>query len=165
MQHPGQEVRQERVGERRAGGRQADLIRQIEELALDESVVIARRAKTSGQPIRLFVPLTHATLQDKRLAEQFVALLDANRAIGDSLVFAIPQPSFKLLGPQEKMVLQQLSRIGIADVLGRLDILEVGEAPEERDGSRDVGSPYAIGAVLLFAISTSSFTERAFTAG
>jgi cyclic-di-GMP phosphodiesterase TipF (flagellum assembly factor) len=93
------------------------LIREVEELALDESVVIARRAKTSGQPIRLFVPLTHATLQDKRLAEQFVALLDANRAIGDSLVFAIPQQSFKLLGPQEKMVLQQLSRIGIGYAL------------------------------------------------
>jgi cyclic-di-GMP phosphodiesterase TipF (flagellum assembly factor) len=95
----------------RSGGE--GLVRQVEELALDESVVIARRAKTSGQPIRLFVPLTHATLQDKRLAEQFVSLLDANRAIGDALVFAIPQQSFKLLGPQEKMILQQLSRIGI----------------------------------------------------
>lgn len=99
----------------RAGGE--GLVRQVEELALDESVVIARRAKTSGQPIRLFVPLTHATLQDKRLAEQFVALLDANRAIGDALVFAIPQSSFKLLGAQEKMILQQLSRIGIAYTL------------------------------------------------
>ncbi len=99
----------------RSGGE--GLVRQVEELALDESVVIARRAKTSGQPIRLFVPLTHATLQDKRLAEQFVALLDANRAIGDALVFAIPQSSFKLLGPQEKMILQQLSRIGIGYTL------------------------------------------------
>ena len=99
----------------RAGGE--GLVRQVEELALDESVVIARRAKTSGQPIRLFVPLTHATLQDKRLAEQFVALLDANRAIGDALVFAVPQASFKMLGPQEKMILQQLSRIGIGYAL------------------------------------------------
>ena len=99
----------------RTGGE--GLIRQVEELALDESVVVARRAKTSGQPIRLFVPLTHATLQDKRLAEQFVALLDANRAIGDALCFAIPQASFKLLGAQEKMVLQQLSRIGVSYAL------------------------------------------------
>jgi cyclic-di-GMP phosphodiesterase, flagellum assembly factor TipF len=96
----------------RTGGE--GLVRQVEELALDESVVIARRAKTSGQPIRLFVPLTHATLQDKRLVEQFVALLDANRAISDALCFAIPQSSFKLLGAQEKMVLQQLARIGIS---------------------------------------------------
>jgi len=93
------------------------LIRQVEELALDEAVVIARRAKTSGQPIRLFVPLTHATLQDKRLAEQFVALVDANRAISDALCFALPQTSFKLLGAQEKMILQQLSRIGIGYTL------------------------------------------------
>lgn len=93
------------------------LIRQVEELALDEAVVIARRAKTAGQPIRLFVPLTHVTLQDKRLAEQFVALVDANRAISDALCFAIPQQSFKLLGSQEKMMLQQLSRLGIGYTL------------------------------------------------
>ncbi|HEY9009481.1 MAG TPA: EAL domain-containing protein, partial [Devosia sp.] len=99
----------------RTGGEK--LVRQVEELALDEAVVIARRAKTSGQPIRLFAPLTHATLLDKRLVEQFVALVDANRAIADSLCFAIPQQSFKLLGPQEKMVLQQLSRIGIGYAL------------------------------------------------
>lgn len=99
----------------RTGGEK--LVRQVEELALDEAVVIARRAKTSGQPIRLFAPLSQATLLDKRLVEQFVALVDANRAIADSLCFAIPQQSFKLLGPQEKMILQQLSRIGIGYAL------------------------------------------------
>lgn len=114
------------------------LIRQVEELALDESVVIARRAKTSGQPIRLFVPLTHATLQDKRLAEQFVALLDANRAIADALCFALPQASFKLLGAQEKMILQQLSRIGIGYTLTNVANLRFDFGELEGLGFRSV---------------------------
>lgn len=120
----------------RSGG--DGLIRQIEELALDEAVVIARRAKTSGQPIRLFVPLTQATLQDKRLVEQFVALLDANRAIGDALCFAIPQQSFKLLGAQEKMVLQQLSRIGISYALTHVANLRFDFAEIEGLGFKSV---------------------------
>ena len=120
----------------RSGGE--GLIRQVEELALDESVVIARRAKTSGQPIRLFVPLTHATLQDKRLSEQFVALLDANRAIADALVFAIPQSNFKLLGAQEKMILQQLSRIGIGYTLTHVANLRFDFGELEGLGFRSV---------------------------
>lgn len=120
----------------RTGG--TGLIRQVEELALDESVVIARRAKTSGQPIRLFVPLTEATLQDKRLVEQFVALLDANRAIADALCFAIPQQSFKLLGAQEKMVLQQLSRIGVTYTLTHVANLRFDFAEIEGLGFKSV---------------------------
>lgn len=120
----------------RAGGE--GLIRRVEELALDEAVVITRRAKTSGQPIRLFAPLTAATLQDKRLIEQLVALLDANRAINDSLIFSIPQTSFKLLGPQEKMVLQQLSRIGIGYALTHVSNLRFDFGEIEGLGFRSV---------------------------
>ena len=101
-------------------------------------MVIARRAKTSCQPIRLFVPLTHATLQDKRLAEQFVALLDANRAIADALCFALPQASFKLLGAQEKMILQQLSRIGIGYTLTNVANLRFDFGELEGLGFRSV---------------------------
>jgi cyclic-di-GMP phosphodiesterase TipF (flagellum assembly factor) len=114
------------------------LIRRVEEMALDEAVVIARRAKTSGQPIRLFVPLTTATLQDKRLAQQFVAMLDANRAINDALIFAIPQSNFKLLGPQEKMILQQLSRIGVGYALTHASSLRFDFAEIEGLGFRSV---------------------------
>jgi cyclic-di-GMP phosphodiesterase, flagellum assembly factor TipF len=120
----------------RSGGE--GLVRQVEELALDESVVIARRAKTSGQPIRLFVPLTHATLQDKRLVEQLVALLDANRAIADALCFAIPHASFKVLGAQEKMMLQQLSRIGIGYTLTHVPNLRFDFAEIEGLGFKSV---------------------------
>lgn len=120
----------------RSGGE--GLVRQIEELALDEAVVISRRSKTSGQPIRLFVPLTHATLMDKRLIEQLVALLDANRVVNDSLIFAVPHASFKLIGPQQKMVLQQLSRIGIGFALTQVSSLRFDFAEIEGLGFKSV---------------------------
>jgi cyclic-di-GMP phosphodiesterase TipF (flagellum assembly factor) len=94
-----------------------ELIKRIEQLALDEAVVIGRRAKTSGQPIRLFVPLSQATLGDKMLVEQTVVALDANRVIAEALNFAVPQQSFRLFGPAEKGVLLQMSRFGIGYVL------------------------------------------------
>lgn len=114
------------------------LIRRVEEMALDEAVVIARRAKTAGQPIRIFAPLSTATLQDKRLAQQFVAMLDANRAITDSLIFAIPQSNFKLLGPQDKMILQQLSRIGVGYTLTNASSLRFDFGEIEGLGFRSV---------------------------
>lgn len=120
----------------RSGGE--GLVRQIEELALDEAVVISRRSKTSGQPIRLFVPLTQATLMDKRLIEQLVALLDANRVVNDSLIFAVPHASFKLIGPQQKMVLQQLSRIGIGFALTQVNSLRFDFAEIEGLGFKSV---------------------------
>lgn len=120
----------------RAGGE--PLVRQVEELALDEAVVISRRAKTAGQPIRLFVPLTHATLTDKRLVEQLVALLDANRVVNDCLLFAVPHASFKLLGPQQKMVLQQLARLGIGYTLTQATSLRFDFAEIEGLGFQSV---------------------------
>lgn len=120
----------------RSGGE--PLIRQVEELALDEAVVISRRSKTSGQPIRLFVPLTHATLTDKRLVEQLVALLDANRVVNDCLLFAVPHASFKLLGPQQKMVLQQLARLGIGYTLTQATSLRFDFAEIEGLGFQSV---------------------------
>lgn len=120
----------------RAGGEK--VARLVEEMALDEAVVIARRAKTSGQPVRLFVPLTHATLQDKRLVDQFAALLDANRAINEALLFSIPQSSFKLLGTPEKAVLQQLGRIGIGFSLTHVSSLRFDFAEIEGLGFKSV---------------------------
>ncbi len=120
----------------RSGGE--PLIRQVEELALDEAVVISRRSKTSGQPIRLFVPLTHATLTDKRLVEQLVALLDANRVVNDCLLFAVPHASFKLLAPQQKMVLQQLARLGIGYTLTQATSLRFDFAEIEGLGFQSV---------------------------
>lgn len=94
----------------RRGGE--DLVRRIEALALEEAVVITRRSRTAGQPIRLFVPLTRATVLDKRALEALIATLGANQAIAASLGFSIPQVEWKSLGPTEKRQLFEMRKSG-----------------------------------------------------
>ncbi|MDB5538408.1 MAG: hypothetical protein JWQ89_135 [Devosia sp.] len=99
----------------RRGGE--ELIRRIEAQALDEAVTIARRAKTSGQPIRLFLPLSRATILDKKALEQVTATLVANQAITSSLHFALQQAEWKPLGPSEKRALFEFRKAGAAFIL------------------------------------------------
>ena len=94
----------------RRGGE--DLVRRIEALALEEAVVITRRSRTAGQPIRLFMPLTRATVLDKRALEALISTLGANQAIAPSLGFAIPQPEWKQFGPAEKRQLIEIRKSG-----------------------------------------------------
>ncbi|WP_421760774.1 EAL domain-containing protein [Devosia sp.] len=94
----------------RRGGE--DLVRRIEALALEEAVVITRRSRTAGQPIRLFMPLTRATVLDKRALEALISTLGANQAIAPSLGFSIPQPEWKQFGPTEKRQLFEIRKSG-----------------------------------------------------
>lgn len=94
-----------------------DLVRRIEALALDEAVMIARRARTAGQPIRLIVPLSRATILDRKALEQATATLVANQAITASLGFAIAQSQWKALGPTEKRALFEFNKAGAGFVL------------------------------------------------
>lgn len=131
----------------RRGGE--DLIRRIEAMALDEAVTIARRAKTSGQPIRLFLPLSRATILDKRALEQVTATLVANQAITASLNFAIRQAEWKPLGPAEKRALYEFRKAGAGFVLTdasslRFDFAELeglGFSAARFDATRFLGQP------------------------
>lgn len=90
-----------------------EIIRRIEALALEEAITVARRARTAGQPVRLYVPLTRNTTDDAPSVELILSSLDANRAISSSLGFAISQADFKLMTPTEKIALAQMYRQGI----------------------------------------------------
>ncbi len=116
----------------RRGGE--DLIRRIESLALDEGVTIARRARTAGQPIRLMLPLSRATMLDRRSLEQVGAILGANQAIASSLSFAIPQPEWKAIGPTEKRQLFDFRKAGLGFVLTAAQSLRVDFAELEGMG-------------------------------
>jgi cyclic-di-GMP phosphodiesterase, flagellum assembly factor TipF len=91
-----------------------DLVQRIEAAALDEAIVIARRARTAGQPIRLHVPLTRASIGSPPSLEQLLASLDANRAVADSVSFAVSQSEWEQMTPNEKSSLVQVSRRGVA---------------------------------------------------
>lgn len=116
----------------RRGGE--DIIRRIESLALDEAVTIARRARTAGQPIRLILQLTRATLLDRRSLEQVGAVLGANQAIVPSLSFAIPQSEWKAIGPTEKRQLYDFRKAGAGFALTAAQSLRVDFAELEGMG-------------------------------
>lgn len=116
---------------RRGGG---DIIRRIESLALDEAITIARRARTAGQPIRLNLQLSRATLLDRRALEQVGAVLGANQAIVPSLNFAIPQSEWKAIGPTEKRQLYEFRKAGAGFTLTDASSLRVDFAELEGMG-------------------------------
>lgn len=92
----------------------ADLVRRIEAMDLDEAIVIARRARTSGHPIRLFPALSRATIANPTAAEQLLATLDANRAVAESLAFTLTQEEWQQLMPSEKSMLARIGQSGVA---------------------------------------------------
>ena len=115
-----------------------DVVRQIEALVLEEAITIARRARTAGNPIRLCLPLTRPTLSDPTSMEVVLAMLEANRAISDTLLFAVPQADWKLLGPSEKIALSKIARIGFGFVLAAASSLRFDFAELEGLGFQSV---------------------------
>jgi len=89
-----------------------EVVQRIEALVLEEAIVIARRARTAGQPIRLFVPVSRASISDPNTVAQILATLDANRAIADALIFAVTQPEWRAMPLSEKSILAQISHRG-----------------------------------------------------
>jgi len=111
-----------------------EIIRRIESLALDEAVTIARRARTAGQPIRLYLPLTRASMLDRRVLEQLGAILGANLAIAPSLGFAIAHAEWKAIGAAEKRALFDLRKAGIGFALTGVQSLRIDFAELEGIG-------------------------------
>lgn len=100
-------------------------LRRIDALALEEAIGLARRARTAGTPIRLYVGLSAATIGDKRALEQMVASLGANQAIAPSLFFVASHAEFRHWGRTEKSDLLELRRSGVGFVLAGAESLRV----------------------------------------
>jgi cyclic-di-GMP phosphodiesterase TipF (flagellum assembly factor) len=96
----------------RRGGE--EIIARLEADAIDEAVVIARRSRTAGTPITLFVPISSATLGSAKAVELILAAFDANRAIVNSLLLVIEQNEYKALGGKEKASLAAIGKMGVA---------------------------------------------------
>lgn len=95
----------------RQGGE--DLVARLETDGFDEAIVIARRAKTAGSPITLFVPISRATLGSARVVELILTALDANRVVLSSLLFAIDQAEFKAMTAKERASLAAIGKMGV----------------------------------------------------
>jgi cyclic-di-GMP phosphodiesterase, flagellum assembly factor TipF len=90
-----------------------ELIARLEADGIDEAIVIARRSKTAGAPITLFVPMSRASLGSAKAVELILAALDANRAITGSLLFSIEQSEYRGLGGKERASLAAIGKMGV----------------------------------------------------
>ena len=115
-----------------------DVVAKLEAQALDEAIVIARRAKTTGAPITLFLPISRATLGSPRAVETVLASLDANRAVASSLLFAIEQVEFRQLNPRERASLAAIGKMGVALSLAATSSLRLDYAELQGLGFRTV---------------------------
>jgi len=96
-----------------------DIIRRIDALSLDHAVTIARRARTAGQPVRLYIPMSMHTLADADSLAQVLASLDANSAISGSLAFAISQADWKQMPQSHKVGIEQMASLGATFALAQ----------------------------------------------
>ncbi|KKC35359.1 hypothetical protein WH87_17475 [Devosia epidermidihirudinis] len=112
----------------RKGGE--DVQRHIEGIALVEAVTLGRRARTAGQPVNLYMPLSRATLGDSVSSEQLIASIEANRAIASGLTFVISEADWQGLTTGERAIADALAKKGagysISNVKSlRIDIAEI----------------------------------------
>ena len=94
----------------RRGG--PDVMRHVEGVGLVEAITIGRRARAAGQPIKLYIPLSRATLSDTAGAEQLLASILANRLIAEGLIFSISETDWQSLTSTERAVTDAMARNG-----------------------------------------------------
>lgn len=110
----------------RRGGE--DVLRTIDGVGLVEAVTIVRRASANGQPVKLYVPLSRATLADSMSAEQLIASMEANRAFAPGLIFAISHADWQSLTTGERGVLDSIAKKGVGFSLTNVKSLRVDVA-------------------------------------
>lgn len=120
----------------RRGGE--DVLRHIEGIGLVEAITVSRRARTSGQPMTLYLPLSRATLGDSASAEQLIASLEANRAIAPGMIFSIGANDWADLTTSERAVADLVARKGAGFSLLNVRSLRVDVAELAAQGVRSL---------------------------
>ena len=107
----------------RNGGQ--DLVRRIERAGIEEAVTIVRRARSSGQPATLYVPISRSLLTQRDEAEEIIGLFDANKVISGSLVLRMSEREFRAMSAAERNVAAQIHAKGIGFALTRAKSLRL----------------------------------------
>ncbi|HTN61867.1 MAG TPA: EAL domain-containing protein [Devosia sp.] len=115
-----------------------DVLRHIEGVGMLEAITIARRSRSAGQPINLFVPLSRATLGDAGASEQLIAALEANRAIAPSLVFLVSETDWQSLTTGERAIADALVKKGSGFSLATVRSLRTDVAELAGQGVRSL---------------------------
>lgn len=120
----------------RRGGE--DLLRQIEGTGLVEAITISRRARTGGQPITLYIPLSRATLGDSVASEQLIVSLEANRAIAPGLIFVVSETDWRSLTTGERAIADAVAKKGASFSIASVKSLRVDVAELAAQGVRSL---------------------------
>ena len=120
----------------RRGGE--DVQRHIEGVGLVEAITISRRARTSGQPITLYIPLSRATLSDHASSDQLVASLEANRVIAPGLIFAMSEADWRDLTTGERAIADAVAKKGAGFTITGVRSLRVDVAELAGQGVRSL---------------------------
>ncbi len=126
-----------------------ELVRRTEGMAMVEAITIARRARSNGQPLALYIPLSRATLADHVAAEQLAASVEANRAVAPSFTFLVPHTQWVELTTGERALTDSMVKKGasfsLSGVTGlRMDVAELaaqGVRSLRIDASRFIDAP------------------------
>jgi cyclic-di-GMP phosphodiesterase TipF (flagellum assembly factor) len=113
-------------------------VRRIERLALEEAITIARRAKTSGRPATLYVPISAPTLIDAAAIERAGVLLEANRAVAPAIVFLVAELEWAKMPTSQRAALAAFVGKGTSLCLGDARSLRLDFATLAAEGVRSV---------------------------
>lgn len=115
-----------------------DLMRHIDGIGLVEAITICRRARTGGQPITLYIPLSRATLGDTTAAEQLIVTLEANRAIASGMIFAVDENDWQALTTGERAIADAMVKKGAGFSITNVRSLRVDIAELAAQGVRSL---------------------------
>jgi cyclic-di-GMP phosphodiesterase TipF (flagellum assembly factor) len=90
----------------------AGLMPRIDNLLVFRSVQVTRRLQLKSRDVGVFCNISASTLNDAVHFRQFLDFMDANRALGDSLILEFTQSAYRNFGPIEQESLSALAERG-----------------------------------------------------
>lgn len=114
------------------------ILRRIDLLGAHEAIRIARRARLASEPVRLFLGLSVATLDDRPSLDQLLTLLAANRAVNTDIAFALEYRDWAALSRPETDALASLVQHGITLALRNATTLRLDFAALADKGVRTI---------------------------
>ncbi|WP_127144798.1 EAL domain-containing protein [Pelagibacterium montanilacus] len=93
------------------------VIRRLERICTEQAIRTIRRARMNGDPVKLWLDMSRASLSSTEAMDQIVAILSANRAVNPDLCFAIDAADWLVLDKSEQRMIDRLVEQGVGMVL------------------------------------------------
>lgn len=115
-----------------------DIMRDIEDGAMQLAIGFSRRSRTAGLPSQIFVPMTSASLANAAFVNQLAAKLEANKAVISDIQMTVSEENWKSLTTVDGKNLELLAQKGAQFSLRDLESLRLGYANLAEYGVKSV---------------------------